>query len=274
MLSCADYAFPLLSHDRVMRLIKLLDLKAIDLGVFEGRSHVSPSEIAVNPRQNGQELLTKLQEADLSVADIFLQTGPKVTIASTNSPDKKVRDSNRDVFKSILEFSRTIHCDHLTGLPGVLHPKSSFKQDWATACEETAWRVEIAKAHNITYAVEPHLDSIIETPETALRFAQEVPGLTFALDCGHFVFQGIAMEDIYPLLPFTSHFHARCGSEGKLQCAVSENTINFKEVFHRLHHLNYRGYTCLEYVYIDWHQCNRNDNISETLLLRDLIKSF
>jgi len=274
LLSCADYAFPLLAHDKVIQLIRLLDIPAIDLGVFEGRSHIKPSEIVLDPEKKGKALMARLDQVGLSVADIFLQTGPEVTIASTNNPDKQIREKNREIFKGILAFNNAINCTHLTGLPGVFHLDSSRDRDWDTACEETTWRVETAKAFGITYAVEPHLESLIETPKETLRFVKEVSGLTLALDCGHFVFQGIPMSEIYPLLPCTSHFHARCGAEGKLQCSVSENTIDFKKVFQQLGDLNYQGYACLEYVYIDWHQCNRNDNVSETILLRDVLRSF
>lgn len=34
------------------------------------------------------------------------------------------------------------------------------------------------------------------------------------------------------------------------------------------------GSVALEYVWIDWQQCNRTDNISETLLLRKQLERY
>src|ERR1041385_8229426 len=42
-LACADFAFPLLPHDRVLDLIAMLEFEGVDIGLFEGRSHLWPS---------------------------------------------------------------------------------------------------------------------------------------------------------------------------------------------------------------------------------------
>ena len=35
----------------------------------------------------------------------------------------------------------------------------------------------------------------------------------------------------------------------------------------------YAGYVGVEYVWIDWERCNEVDNLSETILLRDLLRN-
>ena len=37
--------------------------------------------------------------------------------------------------------------------------------------------------------------------------------------------------------------------------------------------VGYSGYVGIEYVWIDWEHCNEVDNLSETILLRDLLRS-
>ena len=37
---CPDFAFPLMEHDKVLKLIALLGMKGIDIGLFENRSHI------------------------------------------------------------------------------------------------------------------------------------------------------------------------------------------------------------------------------------------
>jgi hypothetical protein len=37
--------------------------------------------------------------------------------------------------------------------------------------------------------------------------------------------------------------------------------------------LGYDGFLALEYVWVNWMDCNRTDNVSETLLLRQALES-
>ena len=44
-LACADFTFPLLPHDKSLDLIALLGFEGVDIGLFEGRSHLWPSRV-------------------------------------------------------------------------------------------------------------------------------------------------------------------------------------------------------------------------------------
>ncbi len=118
------------------------------------------------------------------------------------------------------------------------------------------------------------MGSILPDPVTTLRFLREIPNLTLTLDYGHFIYQGMSNESAHPLLKHASHFHARGGAKGQLQSTVKDNTIDYQAVVEGLAAVDYEGYLSLEYVWIDWEGCNRTDNISETLLLRQQLKSF
>jgi sugar phosphate isomerase/epimerase len=270
--SCADFTFPLLSHGKALRLIELLEIEAVDLGIFEGRSHYYPSEIAKDPIGNGRKLGNELQVVGLKAADVFLQTGGSPGIAAANSPDQNVRTNNRELFERTLDFVNTLGCNHITGLPGVIHPGQSLDDDWKRSCEETQWRVETARKENIIYSIEPHVGSILNDAETTLKFINDCPGITLTLDYGHFIYQGHSNERVHPLINYASHFHARCGAKGKLQTTLSENEIDFAAIVNRFDEFGYAGYTCLEYVYIDWEGCNRTDNVSETIKLLEYLK--
>lgn len=272
--SCADFTFPLLPHNKVLQLIKLLDFDAVDLGIFEDRSHHYPSDIAKNPAKEGTKLAKDLNDTGLKASDVFLQTGKEPSIAATNSPDRPVRNNNRDMFFKMLDFADSVNCDHITGLPGVPYNSENSEDDWKRACEETNWRIKVAKERKIVYAIEPHLGSILPDPATTLRFIDECPGLTLTLDYGHFIYQGQSNESIHPLISHASHFHARGGAKGKLQTMVQENEIDFKTIISKFNKIGYSGFVCFEYVYDDWGDCNKTDNVSETVLLHDLLNKF
>ena len=272
--SCADFTFPLLEHEKVLTLLRLLDFQAVDIGIFEGRSHHWPSQISPTPSKSARRLQGQLARQHLEVADVFLQTGPEPHVAAVNDPSKAVRAKNRDTFKAMTEYCVELGCRHLTGLPGVTQQGSSSASDWGRAVEETGWRVEWARQAGATYAIEAHVGSILPDAESALRFLSAVRGLTLTLDYGHFVYQGMSNESVHPLLAHASHFHARGGCKGMLQSTMKENCIDFDYIVKALAERDYEGFLCLEYVWVDWEGCNRTDNIAETLLLKSELESI
>src|SRR5438105_15949173 len=103
-LACADFTFPLLPHDRALDLIAMLDIPGVDIGLFEGRSHLWPS--AVFPRLPGsaRELAGKLGDRGLEPADVFLQTAPDFASLAPNHPDPERRRQARDLFARTVEL--------------------------------------------------------------------------------------------------------------------------------------------------------------------------
>ena len=271
--SCADFTFPLLTHKSALQIIKLLGISAVDLGVFEDRAHLYPSIIAKNPIKEGKKLNKILNEIDLIASDVFLQTGADPSVAAANTPNPEVKANNRYIFHKMLEFTNTLKCKHLTGLPGVLHDNENFEDDWKRACEEAEWRTETAKSNGITYSIEPHVGSILPDVETTMKFINDVPDITLTLDYGHFIYQGEKSRSVHKLIPHATHFHARGGASGQLQTTIKDSEINFSDIASRLKTAKYNGYVCMEYVYVDWEGCNRTDNISETVQLYNLMKN-
>jgi sugar phosphate isomerase/epimerase len=266
--SCANFTFPLLTRTQMLQLLRILEIEAVDLGLFARPTHFPLTEILQEPCRSGLAVRRELEACGLVPADVFLQIGEEPQQFSVNDPDPSVRRQNRRIFISALDFSSSIGCRHITGLPGVWHGALSQKDAVCVAQEETAWRVEAARQAGIIYAVEPHLGSIITTPETVVQFLDGVPGLTLTLDYGHFIASRISSQQVHPLTARASHIHVRGGSPGQLQAPMAENTIDFAGMVQRLEARAYTGYYCLEYVWIDWQGCDRADNISETLLLR------
>src|SRR6185503_11190531 len=64
-LACADFTFPLLPHDRSLDLIAALEMDGVDIGLFEGRSHLWPSREFERLPHSARDLRTKLEERGL-----------------------------------------------------------------------------------------------------------------------------------------------------------------------------------------------------------------
>lgn len=248
-----------------------LEMGALDIGLFAGRSHLEPGDVLSQVRQSAARVSTALRDSGLEIADVFGQPGRVFEENAVNHPDPTVRRNAAEFFHRILEFAIRCNAKHLTLLPGVHFDSETYEDSLQRCVEELSWRTQAAAKLGVVFSVEAHLGSIAPTPAQARRLVESVPGLTLTLDYTHFTLQGFSDDDIEPLLASASHFHARGACKGKLQASVAENTIDYARVLEAMRRANYAGFVVLEYVWVDWMGCNRVDNLSETILLRDLL---
>jgi len=162
---------------------------------------------------------------------------------------------------------------HVTTLPGVYFADETPADSWHRTCDELAWRTAQAKQTGIIFSIEAHVGSIVPKPTDALRLIHGVPGQTLTLDYTHFTRAGLPDRAAEPLIAQASHFHARCARKGRLQTSFPKNTINYARILQVMQKTGYRGYLGVEYVWVDWEHCNEVDKLSETVLLRDFLRS-
>ena len=149
-----------------------------------------------------------------------------------------------------------------------------YEASFARAVEELGWRVDRARTYGIVFGVEAHVGSLVPDPALAGRLVQNVPGLTLTLDYTHFTRLGMPDSAVEPLIQYAGHFHARGAREGRLQDSFARNTIDYGRIYQAMLETGYSGWIGIEYVWIDWEQCNENDNLSETIRFRDYFRSL
>jgi sugar phosphate isomerase/epimerase len=273
-LACADFTFPLLPHDQVLRLVAMLGFEGVDVGLFEGRSHRWPSREFENVNRSARELKRQADDLGLKIADVFLQMAPEFEPYAINHPEAARRRKARDWFVRTLGYSEACGCSHVTVLPGVEVPGEPRDDSLGRAADELAWRVEQARYCHVELGVEAHVGSLVPDPHAARDLLARVPGLTLTLDYTHFTRAGLPDEAVEPLLARASHLHVRGAQPGRLQVAFKENAIDYRRIVQKLVERNYPGWLGVEYVWIDWEHCNECDNLSETILFRDFLHSL
>jgi sugar phosphate isomerase/epimerase len=271
-LACADFTFPLLSHERALALIRLLDIEGVDLGLFGNRSHVRPEMVRGDIPMWSGILKERIAGAGLELADFFVQPWTDFTVMAVNHPDPKQQDDATSFFRDMLELARRLEAPGMTMLPGVRFGDETETEAIRRAAEALKWRVDAAAKHNVALSVEGHLGSCVDTPEKLATLIELTPGLKLTLDYTHFVSAGFSDSDVEPLLPHARHFHCRGAAPGQLQATFDENTIDYRRVLAKLRENGYPGYFGIEYTWSDWQNCNRTDNVSETIRFRDLAR--
>lgn len=273
-LACADFTFPLLEHHHSLRLISMLGFTGVDIGLFEGRSHLWPSKEFKDVVGNAGSLRATLDDFGLVVADIFLQMEPDFVPYAINHPERERRAQARDWYQRTLDYAASCGAGHVTVLPGAHFAGESAEDSLARSASELAWRVERANEHGVVLGTEAHVGSVAPDPKTALTLIGQTPGLTLTLDYTHFTRIGLPDAEVEPLLQHASHLHIRGAREGRLQVNFDQNTIDYERVFRAMQETGYTGWVGIEYVWTEWERCNESDNLSETVRYRDLFRKL
>jgi sugar phosphate isomerase/epimerase len=271
-LACADFSFPLLPHRLALKLVADLGFEGVDIGLFGGGAQLSPEKTLAKMPQSAYELSKQISDSGLSLADIFLIPG-SFDVLAANHPDAAQRSKSRDLFRRCLEFVQLCNGRHMTALPGIPWKGESLETSVSLSSDELAWRVAQAAAVGVVFSIEPHLESVVESPEATIALLERTPGLTITLDYTHFIYQGIPERRIEPLIKRASHFHARGASVERLQMPLKQNVIDYSRIVQVMARDGYRGFVGVEYCYDEWKQCNEVDVLSETILMRDLLRN-
>ena len=272
-LACADFTFPLVSHENALDLIAMLGFDGVDIGLFEGRSHLQPSGQFNNVGASARKLKQSLSRRGLKAADIFLQLDPDFKAFAINHPSAARRRHARDWFSKTLDYASAAGSEHVTTLPGIGFNDEPRSGSWQRACDELAWRVEQANERGVTFGTEAHVGSIAASPAAAQRLVAAVPGLTLTLDYTHFTRKGMPDARVEPLVALASHFHVRGACKGRLQTSFERNAIDYGRIARVMRATGYRGYVGIEYVWTAWERCNEVDNLSETIQFRDFFRA-
>ncbi len=272
-LAVADYSFPLLEWEQSLRLAREIGMDGIDIGLFHAGSHLRPDETLENPGASAGRVSAALRTQGLQPADVFGIPGAAFDQSAVNDPDVDARKKSVEYFHRILEFTVRCGASHLTLLPGVHFSEEPKHDSLKRAAAELEWRAQAAERAGVKFAVEAHLGSIVPTPEEALQLLALAPTLTLTLDPSHFIRQGISNETVLTLVNRTSHVHVRGAREGRLQAPLRENSIDFAKYVESLRRQKYSGWMAVEYTWIEWERCNEVDILSETILLRNLLRT-
>jgi sugar phosphate isomerase/epimerase len=273
-LSCTSFSFPLLPFETSLRQIGLLDIPNVDLGAHADGNHLHPARIEADPLGEADAVRRATEIAGIGVADLFPTFGVGFRDRPVNTPDPAMRAANRTRFRAFVEFARLVGASGITLLPGVVFEELGPERSFELSCQALAELVEIGREAGLRVSVEAHLESVVELPERALALVQAVPGLQLTLDYSHFVAGGIPVERVHPLIPYAGHFHARQAAPGHLQRAHDCGVLDFGDILRRLAGAGYDGYLCVEYTWQEWRGCNTEDVVSETILLRDQLRSL
>ncbi len=273
-LACRNDSFPMLPHKTILDLAVALEFEAYELIFIGDRPPIPLSTLRDEPARVASEIGEQVASRGLEWSDVFVIPATEFTAMSANHPDPREREAGREVFRQMLEFVERVGAPGMTMLPGIDWPGESHDVSLARSADELARRASEARERGLGFSIEPHMGSLLHTPEDALRLCEMAPGLELTLDYGHYTAAAVPDTDIEPLIARTRHFHARPAAPGRLQTRLEENTIDFERAIDALRERGYDDYILVEYLWADLDaRFDQLDILSETVLLRDRLRA-
>ena len=266
--ACHTWAFNDLSLTEALGTIARLGFRYVDIG---SGPHLSLSRIAQDPRGVAQEVQQELNTYNLKLSDLYIML-PRISLA-----DEKKRQEDIDRYKSLLPFIVAIEAPGVTLSPGLVHPADDEEALDRTiiALREMMEASKLATpATQLRVSIEPHVDSMAQKPENALKILDQVNDLELTLDWAQLVYQDIFHDTIAELIPKARHIQMRQAARAQLQTPFKRGRINVKKVVKSLKQAEYDGVVSVEYMKTssDRHGLVAVDALIEATQMRDALR--
>jgi sugar phosphate isomerase/epimerase len=191
---------------------------------------------------------------------------------AVNDPDPGHAAENAETFRALVPPLLAAGVPGVTFSPG-FYADRSWEDAFATAAASLHEMVAIA-GPNLRVSIEPHVESVTDTPERTRDLLAIVPGLTLTLDYSHFVAAGYDEAAIEPLTRHAGHVHIRQARPGELATEVARGAIDVKQLIERLLAEGYGGAIAIEYVSHPWHGQDRIDAVTENAAMLAQVRSI
>lgn len=257
------------------------DLQVADACQHARRLGYPAMDLAVGDLGSGPRLVLEHLASDSAVCSKIGALGDAKGIAFTDfvaavvhvpGMTAKARAANLAVFRRFAAHGASMGAAGVTVLPGF------YDGPWDSAFDLVAAElrqfVEAGVDGGLAVSIEPHLDSVTDTPARTLRMLDAVPGLTLTLDYSHFVHAGFAQSEYEALDAHARHMHVRQAAPGRLAAPVEDGTIDYRLALTHLRDIGYSGAFTTEYVCSPWYGQDECDTEKENHLMQREIASL
>lgn len=261
--ACHTWGFNDLTLMEALGTIARMGFRYVDIG---SGPNLNAPRAAERPRQAAAEITADLETFNLRISDLYLML-PRIS-----APDDTQRQRELDLFERLLPFAQAIGAPGITVSPGLRQADAEAEDRVVAALRQMLRQSEAA---GLALSIEPHLDSMAPTPETALRLLRQVTGLYITLDWAQMICQDIAPAEIRLLLPHTRHVQVRQAASRRLQTPYAQGRLAAADVLAALADAHYAGVICVEYMNTTpgWHGTEVVDSVGDGLRLRDALRA-
>jgi sugar phosphate isomerase/epimerase len=262
--ACHTWGFTDVTLPEALATIARLGFRCVDIG---SGANFNAARAAENPRRMAAEIRADLDTFNLRVSDLYVLL-PRISLA-----DEPRRERELELFRALVPFAVALESPGITLSAGLAHPA-----DDAAAFERTAAALRQMTAQGmdagLRVSIEPHVDSMAQTPEAAQLLLEAVPGLEITLDWAQMICQSVPLEQAKTLLPRTRHMHIRQAKPGALQTPFEDGALELTAIVKAAQDAHYNGALCVELMLTSgWHGTQPVNVVRESLRLRAALKA-
>lgn len=266
--ACHTWGFHDLSLSETLGAIARMGFRYVDLGTGP---HLELNRIAQDPHGVAAEIKRDLELFNLKLSDVYLML-PRISLI-----DEAARKRDIELFQRMLPFVIALETPGVTLSPGLVHPaddEEALDRVVAALREMVAAAEAATPVTKLAVSIEPHMDSMAQTPEAALKIVKQVKALQITLDWAQLVCQDVFHDQIITLLPHTRHVQIRQAARAQLQTPFERGRIEIPKVVGALKDAGYGGVVCVEYMQTksDRHGLVAVDTMTEAVKMRDALR--
>lgn len=266
-LGMTSWSLPNCNLVEVAGIARVLQLDHIDVGF---NHHSSLERLRVI--NDGDRYAGELSRLDIPISGLYHRFGE--SIKHQNLADRNYHNENLKNFEKAMRFCQCLGVSNVFVLPGIVNSGQTRSEAISIAIEALRPLVEIGLRWGVTVAIEAHVQSFIDSPSQALNLLSKVPGLKMALDYSHFSMLGYSQPEIDTLAPYAGMWHLRQARPGALQTRLEDGVLDFHAMFGKMIECGFLGPVSIEYVHTPYMGASSIDVITETIKMRELVRTW
>ncbi len=220
--ACNTFCFVREPFEAALRHIAELEFDKIELALFEGSSHLTPSEAAENP--------------DLAVQK--LRNGPSLTPTSLGLDFGDLdltTPLGRKRFDTMCRLAKLMMVAVLT------IPAAPLGSSFDDEVKRLSGLASFAMREGLVLTVSTHAQALTADPAAAVALCQAVPGLGLTLDPSHYIQGPNKGADYDDVFPYVQNIHLRDTGKGpgEFQVRVGQGEIEYGRIINLLERNGY-----------------------------------
>jgi sugar phosphate isomerase/epimerase len=243
-LACSLSAFRTTLAEGLAEVARL-GFRHVDLIAIPQWDHVDPVALGRDPDGVADEVAALLERCGLT--PVAMNVGvPALYDRSADAVAERMRQ-----VVGVAQFMQRLEIPVASFYPGYKVEDRPAGEVLGNMAETLREMLAVARSHGVTFAVEPHFATPLESMEANLELLAAVPELPVAYDPSHFAMQEIPLPDTAPVLDRAVHVHLRDAAPGRMQEEFGQGTVDFEWLLGALTERGYDGHYSLELLPTD-----------------------
>lgn len=242
-IACATCLFSRSSLETALRGIREMGFQWIDLAMIDRWIHVNPTDLVRDFQGTLGHVDSLLRQYQL--VPIVVNSGLSPLLHDRSEDAQSRRQAETEALIRFMNHYGIAVSAVQPRTPDPTRPRREVLADSAATMRDM---MSMASGTGVTFALECHSGSIVETMAEVREMMQLVPELTYAYDPTHFVMKGERLEDTLPLLERASYVALRDAKLGHIQARYGEGVVDFDWILRRLKECGYQGDLSIEYL--------------------------